>query len=933
MTPDPRQDPAAEFDQVLALAAVGYWRCAPGGDAVNGSPGLAALLGCSADDLPVTRDAWLALAHPEDVAAFAGLLVGAAAGRSTETEVRLRHGGGNWRWFACLTRPVGDDALVVCRDVTDRKRDDEELARRSRQLEEQLRERSRLLAETRDSLAQIIDGSPVPTLVLDADHVVSHWNRACERIIGIPAADMIGTRGQWRAFYSSERPIMADLVMSRDPAAIERLYGGSYRRSKVVDDAFEAEAYFARFGRWLFFTAAPLRDNTGRVIGAIETLQDVSERKQAELALIDAKKVAESAAQAKAAFLANISHEIRTPMNAVIGLAHLLLRSELSPRQHDYVTRIQGAGKLLLGLINDVLDFSKIEAGRLHLEAAEFALDDVLSDVASVVLEQAQAKGLELHYVVEPNVPPYLIGDPLRLSQVLINLVGNAIKFTARGSVTVHFRLDGRHDATATLVAEIQDTGIGISAEQQRNLFQAFSQADGSITRRYGGSGLGLTICQRLVELMGGSIAVASAPGAGSTFTFSARFGIGQGDAVPAKAAAGPRVLVVDDNPLARVVLQRLLQKFGCTTATAESGEEALALLEAPAAPRYDCIALDLNMPGMDGLALAHAIRARLTPVPRLVMVTASDTNTLENAAALGEFDAIINKPLTAAQIGKLVESLAHGAAPPATVGATASGQAPLAGMRLLVVEDIATNRLIITETLAGYGATVDTADNGREAVQRLQAPDSAYDAVLMDIQMPEMDGLEATRRIRSGRGSFNIPIIAMTAHAFEEERRRCYEVGMNDFITKPIDPELLIKSLLPWKPAVEPPSPMPATPDPAAGLPPLPGIDTAEGLRRMMNKTRLYERVLRDFQQRFSDEAARIRADLQAGDRESARRRAHSTKGLAGSIGAAALQEASLALEKAIAEEEKEVEPLIAAFAAELATVIDGIAAGLGPA
>ena len=826
--------------------------------------------------------------------------------------------------------------VLFARDVSDRSRAARELELHRRHLEDLVSSRTRELEEAHDNLAKIIDGSPVPTLVLDADHVITHWNRACERIIGSPAEAMVGTRNQWQAFYQEERLILADLVMTTDARGIGELYGDKCRPSQVVDGGFEAEDYFPTFDRWLFFTAAPLRDKSGRIVGAVETLQDVSERKRAEQALLEAKHAAEAAAKAKAAFLANMSHEIRTPMNAVIGIAHLLLKTELSARQQDYVTRIQGAGKMLLGLINDILDFSKIEAGRMHLESAEFALDDVLDNLATVVLDRAQEKGLELQFLVDPEVPPHLVGDPLRLSQILVNLVGNAIKFTAHGQITVHVRRAAAAGEGVRLAIDVHDTGIGISDAQQRQLFQAFTQADSSITRRYGGSGLGLTICQRLVQLMGGDISVRSQPGQGSTFSFTADLGIGHPGSDHAGVALCHRVLIVDDNPVARVVLERLLAKFGCITACAESGEQALAMLETDGTAAYDCVTIDLNMPGMDGLALAHAIRSRLSPVPRLVMVTAADINSLDNATAVSEFDLAINKPLTAAQIGRLVASLENRPPPAADPAPVDKGPGPLAGMHILVADDIPTNQLIVSETLGDLGATVTVADNGAAAVALVASPGSGYDLVLMDIQMPEMDGLEATRRIRQGPRPA-IPVIAMTAHALDEERQRCAAAGMNDFITKPIDPELLKEKILRWRSSSA--SPLPASGPAAAaatpgdGFPDLPGIDTAEGLRRMMNKSRLYERVLRDFHQRFRDEADHIRTALAAGDRDEARRRAHSTKGLAGSIGAVALQAAALRLEAAIADATDDQAAALAAYADELQRVIAGIARGFGPA
>lgn len=821
--------------------------------------------------------------------------------------------------------------VFFARDVTEKLQAARELDEHRRNLEQLVQDRTRELEFAHDSLSKIIDGSPVPTFVLNANHEITHWNKACESVIGTSATQMIGSKNQWKGFYDSPRPVMADLVMTGEMQQIEQLYQSKYRRSQLVPDAFEAEDYFPLFKRWLFFTATPLRNPQGKIIGAIETLQDISERKKAEIALFDAKSIAELAAKSKAEFLANMSHEIGTPMNAVIGLGHLLLKTDLSRKQHDYVSRIQGAGEILLRLINDVLDFSKIEAGRMQLEATDFSLDSVLTNVATVVLTRAQEKGLELHYVVEPDVPAHLIGDPLRLTQILVNLLGNAIKFTAKGTVTAFFRKANSESGEFILEVDVQDTGIGMTLEQQSMLFQAFTQADTSITRNYGGTGLGLTISKRLVELMHGKIWVTSQANIGSTFSFQVQLGTLDNAAEAAEnqeQLKTRRALVVDDNPLARTVLMRLLEKFGCQTQAADSGDTALDLLQNPAAAPFDYITIDLNMPGMDGLTLASNIREALPISPKLVLVTAADTHAMEESGQLHQFDSVLNKPITAAQIRELLTGT------PA-LGKPLLSKAPAAlqGLRILLAEDIPTNQLIATEMLQAFGITVDVVDNGRLAVEAIAQHSNRFDLILMDMQMPEMDGLEATRRIRSQFPGLQLPIIAMTAHALDEERARCMAAGMNDFITKPVDPAILEATLLRWKPTIAPvpePSPsrpeaMPATtsPDP---FPNLPGIDIENGMRRMMNKRSLYERVLRDFNKRFAGEAALIRAALHANDLPTAERHAHSTKGLSGSIGALDLQAASLNLEAAIRAGNGYPESALATYENALKIVIDGI-------
>ncbi|TXH02928.1 MAG: PAS domain S-box protein, partial [Rhodocyclaceae bacterium] len=423
--PPASQLPATALEEALALAGVGCWLWHAEDHRLQVSANFHQLLGITPEQLPATPAAWLERVHADERTQLADLFDKLAAGTARGLPgftLRLQHGSGLWHSFDVrlpAAGQAGNEAdnkapLVITFSA---------IARPSLAS-------SAELASADDTLAQIIDSSPVPAFVIDADHVVTHWNRACEQIIGVPAGEIIGTRHHWRAFYPAQRPIMADLVITGEMSLLQQLYSNKYRKSQLIDGAFEAEDYFPAFDRWLFFTAAPLRDKQGQIIGAIETLQDISERKRAEIALSAAKQAAETAANAKTEFLANMSHEIRTPMNAVIGLAHLLLKTELTDKQRDFISRIHGAGQMLLGLVNDILDFSKIDAGRMQLEETEFALDGVLDNVTSVLLQRAQEKGLELQYVVDPDVPPNLNGDPLRLGQILINLIGNAIKFT-----------------------------------------------------------------------------------------------------------------------------------------------------------------------------------------------------------------------------------------------------------------------------------------------------------------------------------------------------------------------------------------------------------------------------------------------------------------------------------------------------------------------
>ncbi|MBS1138903.1 MAG: hypothetical protein H6R13_356 [Proteobacteria bacterium] len=674
-------------------------------------------------------------------------------------------------------------------------------------------------------------------------------------------------------------------------------------------------------------------DEMAQVIQGLESLRNRlafnNERERTLSAMRElARQEAEALARARAEFLANMSHEIRTPLNAVIGLAYLLLQNKLGEREMEYAKRIEGAGKLLLAIVNDVLDFSKIDAGRMQLEEASFRLDDLLDNLSSLVRNRVHEKNLVLEYVVAPDTPQNLRGDALRLSQILINLVSNAIKFTAEGSITVFVNAAPPEDGRAELEFRISDTGIGMSAEQLENLFRAFSQADSSVTRKFGGTGLGLVISKRLIEMMGGSIQVESTPKAGSTFSFRVCLGI---DDAPAETVrkTSPHVLVVDDNDLARAVLGSLLKKHGCTVVTADSGEAALAALHDPRALPFEYIMVDLNMPDMDGLALAHHIRSERGQSTKLVMVTGENVHASRYRHALGDFDAIVEKPVTAARIGEVLTQLEGNSLPRPPAAPTQAPAAPLSGLRILVAEDVPTNQLIMRDLLESLGATVEMADNGELAIQQLAAAGDNVDLILMDIQMPEMDGLEATRRIRAGQQRADIPIIALTAHALEEERQRATASGMNDFLTKPIEPANLIAVIQRWRPA--PPSievPAPTAPQATirTSIPEIPGIDTERGLQRMLNKAALYEKVLRDFHSRFTGESDRIRAALTAADTNTAARSAHSLKGTGGMIGANTLAAIAADLEQAIIATSPETPAHLERFEKELNQVLAGI-------
>ena len=588
-----------------------------------------------------------------------------------------------------------------------------------------------------------------------------------------------------------------------------------------------------------------------------------------------AKEKAEEATAMKSIFLANMSHEIRTPMNAVIGMAYLALKTPLSEKQRDYVNKIHNAGTSLLGVINDILDFSKIEAGRLDIEAVDFRLDDVIASVTSITAQKAQDKGLEFLAEVENSVPQNLVGDPLRLGQVIANLINNAIKFTEQGDVYLKAELLEQVGERARLRFSVKDTGIGMTPEQAARLFQPFSQADASTTRKHGGTGLGLTICKRLVELMGGEIWLESEPGVGSTFRFTVSVGVASG---PAQSRIVPEqlrtvsALVVDDNAAARDILVHALDGFCARVDAVSSGEEAIAAVKQHDSDRpYDVIFMDWRMPGMDGIQAARLIKEdpQLKTHPAVVLVTAFGREEVREEAERIQMDGFLLKPVTTSMLVDTLVTLFAGARQDRTALAPAVDRHAdrLRGVRILLAEDNEINQQIAVELLEGVGATVEVANDGLEAVRKLldQPVPPNFDVVLMDLQMPEMDGYQATRKIRSDPRFASFPIIAMTAHATIEERQKCLEAGMNGHVSKPIDPSSLFDTLERFVaptvkgPAVPPQEPAPAAVAEADELPEVPGLNTAEGLMRVAGNKKLYRKLLRQFSNTEADAAQRI--------------------------------------------------------------------------
>ncbi|QKY06632.1 response regulator [Janthinobacterium lividum] len=649
------------------------------------------------------------------------------------------------------------------------------------------------------------------------------------------------------------------------------------------------------------------RDETGELLQA---LKDMSTSLAVEQDLRHAVEVAEDATKMKSDFLANMSHEIRTPMNGIIGMTHLALQTELTSTQRNYLEKVESASKNLLAIIDDILDFSKIEAGKMAFEKVDFFLEDVLAQIADLSVMRAQDKGLELLFDIAPDVPNALQGDPLRLGQVLINLTNNAIKFTDKGEIVVTIRLQQLEEHAAVLRVDVRDTGIGLTPPQRSKLFQAFTQADTSTTRHHGGTGLGLTISKRLVEMMEGEIDLVSEAGVGSTFFFTARFGLA---AVPRDSLLAPqrfeglRVLVVDDNPSAREIFVSMLTALGFEARAVSGGVLAIgAVAQARAEGRpYGLVLMDWKMPGMNGLDTLAGIRADAAGIdatPACIMVTAFHREALLEAARQRDLplDGVLNKPISAStlldQIAFVFGGVTGQSRKTQRQSSYRDDERALRGAWLLLVEDNEVNQEVAQHILNDAGIRVDIAGNGAIALAKIE--ENAYDGVLMDCQMPVMDGYQATRKLRQDPRYSNLPVIAMTANAMVGDKEKCLDAGMNDFIAKPIDVAQLFGTLARWIAPATPQEMTAVVAQPEAELPVIAGLKMAEAMRRVGGNTALMRKLLDRFVETQFDAMQRIVAAIENNQLETAIREAHTLKGLAGNIGAGGLADSAARVE-----------------------------------
>jgi PAS domain S-box-containing protein len=663
----------------------------------------------------------------------------------------------------------------------------------------------------------------------------------------------------------------------------------------------------------------------GKVVELSGIFQDITQQKHYEASLQEARASAEQAAASKGQFLANMSHEIRTPMNAILGMLNLLQNTELTPRQRDYAAKTDGAAQSLLGLLNDILDFSKVEAGKMTLQLEPFRLDRLLRNLSVVLSANVGSKSIEVLYDIDPTVPDVLVGDALRLQQVLVNLGGNAVKFTAQGQVVLSLRKLSGTANTVRIEFAVQDSGIGIAPEHQAHIFTGFSQAEGSTTRRFGGTGLGLAICKRFVALMGSDIHLNSVLGRGSSFSFVLELPVVQDMpaelALPQQPSLAPqRVLVVDDNPIAAELLLKMVRSWGWVADWASSGAQALEMMaqaQAQAQSRgalvYPTVYMDWQMPQMDGWECTRRIRQfaaqNQLAQPTVIMVTAHGRETLTQRTDAEQdlLSGFLVKPVTASMLYDALMDACTGNSGLRQLAKGRSSARQLAGMRILMVEDNLINQQVAEDLLSAEGALVSLAANGRLGVEAVAAALPQFDVVLMDLQMPVLDGYGATRAIRQELGLAQLPIIAMTANAMASDRDACLAAGMNEHIGKPFDMAQLVSLLIRitgFAPpemqavrAVQEPNPTQAQ-SAAQAQPGVAGLDLAAALNRMSGKQALYTKAARIFSKSLATLVPALRAQLLGADSAAATMLLHTIKGNAGTLGATALASKAGALE-----------------------------------
>jgi PAS domain S-box-containing protein len=936
---------------ILEGTNVGTWEWIIDTGAVTFNDRWAEIAGYTLDELaPIDINTWITLSHPDDLLRSNERLQAHFENRSEfyECEVRVRHKDGHWVWALDRGRvsertPEGKPISMsgTHMDISERKRAEQSLA------------------ETSAMLQNVLD-SAVNVGIVSAglDRVVRVFNKGAENLLGYFAHEVVGHRTSSLFFDMGELNALRktlELQQGRNPTIHEVF-------DHVVGIRDQQEWTFVRQNGERFrgsLIVSPMRDAAGQTLGHLAILYDISKQKEVEASLRQAMVLAEQSNVAKSQFLANMSHEIRTPMNAVLGMLQLLGTTTLDSRQGDYVQKADGAARSLLGLLNDILDFSKVEAGKMQLAHEEFSMAALHDELSVILASNLGDKPVDLVFEVDPAIPDALVGDSLRIKQVLINLAGNAVKFTAQGHVVVRWALLERSPEAVRLHVSVRDTGIGIAPENQARIFEAFTQAEANTTRRFGGTGLGLVICTRLIRMMGGEIVLHSAVGQGSTFSFELALAVPQTQplliaAAPAHAVAR-RVLVVDDNPVALASSVSMAQSLGWTVAQAQNVPQALEVLSQELADGqgpWDAVLMDARLQGASAAESVDQMRHVLIASPQtkfLVVGVQSDRQAQQGSGA-SPFDGVLVRPLTARMLAQSVDMAQQAKTSPSWHAAQTSAHvAPgarraLHGMRILLVEDNPINQQVASELLRTQGAEVTVADNGALGLQAIAQAQPLFDAVLMDLQMPEMDGLTAARLLRQDARFQALPVVAMTANAMASDRQACLEAGMNDHVGKPFDLHDLVNTLVrvtQWAAVAAGDAGVLAAPSAASEAPSRvwpAGLDIDRALARMGGNAAVLLQSIAAFVDDAATVCDRVAQQLSQGDAAAATRTLHSLKGLAATLGALGLAALAADAEKTVAGAAGSVrtDALLQDIARSLAEVLPGlqtVAAQLGGA
>ena len=935
------------------------------------NPALCRLFGYSADELLTMK--FQDLTHPDDLGANLHLLEQMLAGEIStyQMEKRYFHKDGHVVWtllhVSLVRSPDGQPLHLIgqIQDITERKRTEDELKRHHDTLEEtvkirtvelekrherlavEIAERKRTEAELR-KLSRAVEKSPIMVIITDVRGIIEYVNPEFVKTTGYSEEEAVGKNPRILNSGTHTPEFYNDMWTT--------IHAGKTWHGEFLNKRKNGELY------WQSASIASILDAQGIITHFVSVMEDVTERKHNAEELQNAKEAAESASRAKSAFLANMSHEIRTPMNGIIGLNYLMMQTQMTLKQKDYAAKIDSSARNLMRLINDILDFSKVEAGKVEIEKVEFGLDEVLYNLAQLTSFKATEKRLSFKVDLSPELPNRLVGDPLRLGQVLLNLASNAIKFTERGEVAVSVVPIVTTGSGITLRFSVSDTGIGLTPQQIKRIFEPFAQASSDTTRKYGGTGLGLAISTRLIELMGGNLEVRSVPNKGTTFSFSVRFDRPsiehKGTMLIQNIVAGRRALVIDSNDESRVTMARTLRQLSFDVVTAKSGEDALGVIKRMAenaAQGFDLVMIDFKLPGLSCVDTMLRIRSDLHNAiqPSIILVFSPESDELPDTLGEAEFDASLSKPVSrSALFDAIMKSIMKTAkqekTPESKKFDPAKTDEILHGSRILLVEDNEINTQVACEALKLAGCVVTVACNGVEAMNCLRdsVKGQDFDVVLMDLQMPEMDGYEATRLIRAGKKHDGLPILAMTADAVTTVEEQCMAAGMNDYLTKPVQFDELFKKLGSWVrshrasplkvvPLQRPrahsssakhlavPYTSPArlsgtthaavrlvdntshsTKEKSAPAAVNGMLDIEDGIARVAGNRSLYFRLLGQMNSKYNGVVGDVDTILARGEKETALRLLHSVKGVAANLGASPLAKAAAEWESCLKQE-----------------------------